>query len=387
MNRGSTGRYEVTVVNGEAVRAFIPTPLPPIPPLDFPVLASHMEQALLALGRLDSLSRILPNIGLFLYCYVRKEAVLSSQIEGTQSSLSDLLMFELDRVPDTSFDDVGEVSNYVAALEHGLHRLDKGFPLCNRLVREMHAILLQRGRGGHQALGEFRRSQNWIDGRRPGVARFVPPPVSAVADCMSDLERYLHENNDKTSLLLRAGLAHVQFETIHPFLDGNGRIGRLLIAVLLHHGRVLRHPLLYLSLYFKQHRDDYYSLLNETRTSGDWEAWLKFFLHGVAETAGSAVDMARRLLTLFEQDQTRIKQEAGRKANSSLRVHQVLQERPIASLSQLAARAGISFPTGSAGIEFLQNAGIVRELTRKKRNRLFSYVRYLNILSEGTEPL
>ncbi len=387
MNRGITGRYEVTVAGGEAVRAFIPAPLPPVPPLDLAVLQVRMEKAQIALGRLDGLSGLLPDIKLFLYTYIRKEAVLSSQIEGTQSSLSDLLRFESDRIPGIPVNDVVEVSNYAAALQHGLKRLHGGFPLCSRLIREMHEVLLSGSRGHHQTPGEFRRSQNWIGGHRPGIARFVPPPTPAVADCISDLERFIHTDDDGLPLLLRTALAHVQFETIHPFLDGNGRIGRLLIAVMLHHGGSLHNPLLYLSLYFKQHRDDYYRLLNEVRKSGDWEAWLAFFLDGVAETAENAVDTAQRLMTLFQEDQTRIKQLAGHAVNSALRMHQALREHPLASLRELAGRAGISFPAGGAAIRTLENADIVRELTGKKRNRLFAYERYLAILNEGTEPL
>ena len=386
MNRGETGRYEATIVGGETVRAFVPAALPPAPPLDLTILQSGLERALLALGRLDSLSTLLPDIHLFLYTYVRKEAVLSSQIEGTQSSLSDLLLFELEEVPGVPLDDVMEVSNYAAALEHGLRRLREDFPLCNRLIREIHEVLLSRGRVQDKAPGEFRRSQNWIGGRRPGTARFVPPPFSAVEDCMSDLERFLNADEAGLPLLLRAGLAHVQFETVHPFLDGNGRVGRLLIALMLHHGGALHEPLLYLSLYFKQHRGDYYALLDEVRNSGDWEAWLAFFLDGVAETAEGAVDTARRLMTLFREDRERI-QGTGRGAGSVLRVHRALQERPIARLQLLADRAGLSFPATSAGMAVLENLGVARELTGKKRNRLFGYDRYLRILGEGTEPL
>ena len=386
MNRGATGRYEATIMGGETVRAFVPAPLPPTPTLDLAALQSRLETALLALGRLDGLSSLLPDIRLFLYTYVRKEAVLSSQIEGTQSSLSDLLLFELDAVPGVPLDDVLEVSNYVAALEHGLRRLREDFPLCNRLIREIHEVLLSRGRGRDKAPGEFRCSQNWIGGRRPGTARFVPPPVFAVVDCMSGLERFLNEGEAGMPLLLRAGLAHVQFETIHPFLDGNGRVGRLLIALMLHHGGTLREPLLYLSLYFKQHRDDYYGLLDEVRHHGDWEAWLAFFLDGVAETAEGAVETARRLLSVFREDGERM-QQTGRATGSALRVHRAMQERPIASLQELAKFAGLSFPAASAGMSILENAGIASELTGKKRNRLFGYDRYLAILGEGTEPL
>ena len=385
MNRKRTGRYETTTVGDETVRAFVPVRLPPEPALDLAVLQPRLESASLALGRLDSLSALLPDIRLFLYAYVRKEAVLSSQIEGTQSSLSDLMLFELDRTPGVPLDDVVEVSNYVAALEHGLGRLREDFPLSNRLVREIHEVLLSRGRGRNKAPGEFRRSQNWIGGRRPGSARFVPPPAPAVVDCMSDLERFLHSRAAGLSSLLRAGLVHVQFETIHPFLDGNGRVGRLLIALMLCQEGVLREPLLYLSLYFKQHRDDYYALLDKVRRRGDWEAWLAFFLDGVTETAKGAVSTAQRLLSLFREDQARIR-SAGRAAGSALRVHQMLQERPISSLQDLANCTGLSFSATSAGMTILEELNVARELTGRKRARLFGYDRYLAVLGEGTEP-
>ena len=383
MDRKPTGRYETTTVGGETVRAFVPVRLPPEPALDLAALQPRLEGALLALGRLDSLSALLPDARLFLYGYVRKEAVLSSQIEGVQSSLSDLMLFELERTPGVPLDDVVEVSNCVAALEHGLRRLREDFPLCSRLIREIHGVLLGRGRGRNKAPGEFRSSQNWIGGRRPGTARFVPPPAPAVVDCMSDLERFLHAAG--LSSLLRAGLVHVQFETIHPFLDGNGRVGRLLIALMLCQEGVLREPLLYLSLYFKQHRDDYYALLDKVRRHGDWEAWLAFFLDGVTETARGAVSTAQRLLSLFREDQARI-QSGGRAAGSALRVHQMLRERPIASLQDLADRTGLSFSATSAGMTILEELNVTREMTGMKRNRLFCYDRYVAILGEGTEP-
>ena len=384
MKRGETGRYETTTIVGETVRAFVPACLPPKPALDLAALQSPLEKALLALGRLDSLAVLLPDTHLFLYTYIRKEAVLSSQIEGTQSSLSDFLLYELEELPGVPLDDVIEVSNYVAALEHGLHRMREGFPLCNRLIREIHAELLARGRGSDKAPGEFRRSQNWIGGSRPGTARFVPPPAHAVLDCMSDLEHFLHARDDGLSALLRVGLAHVQFETIHPFLDGNGRVGRLLITFMLCHDGVLREPMLYLSLYFKQHREDYYALLNDVRQNGDWEAWLSFFLEGVTQTAEGAVQTAQRLLSLFQEDQARL-QQTGRAAGSALRVHQVLQERPIVSLQELANRTDLSFHAVTSGMQILEQLGVARELTGKKRNRLFGYDQYLAILSEGTE--
>ena len=381
-----TGRYETIVTGGKTVQAFIPASLQPIPRLNLEGIQTGLERASFFLGRLDSLSRLLPDTGLTEYACMRKEAVLSSQIEGTQSSLSDLLFFELDAVPGVPLDDVQEVSNHVAALTHGLRRLREGFPLCNRLIREIHAVLLASGRGINRTPGEFRRSQNWIGGNRPGIAQFVPPPAPSISDCMSDLERFLNANDDGLPLLVRTGLAHVQFETIHPFLDGNGRTGRLLITLMLHHGGMLRAPLLYLSLYLKQRRDDYYMLLDAVRRQGDWESWLKFFLDGVAETAEGAAETAQRLLALYENDQVRIRQ-TGRATGSTLRIHQALHERPFGSIRTLADRAGLSFPAATAGLATLENLGIARELTGKKRNRLFGYDQYLAILGEGTEPL
>ena len=388
MQRGEIGRYEETTSGGERVRAFVPAPLPPVPALDPDgTLQQTLEAAVLALGRLDGVSPLLPDqAALILYTYVRKEAVLSSQIEGTQSSLSDLLLFESEESPGVPLDDVVEVSNYVAALEHGLRRLREGFPLSNRLIREIHGILLSRGRGSTQAPGEFRRSQNWIGGSRPGNAAFVPPPHTAVADCMAALERFLHTTEDGFPVLIRAGLAHVQFETIHPFLDGNGRIGRLLITLLLCHANVLREPLLYLSLYFKQHRTAYYHLLNDVRRTGDWESWLAFFLDGVRTTADGAVSTSGRLRQLFAADRTAIEQRFGRRAGSALRVYEALTEQPILSLPSASTRTGLVFRTAASAMELLVEQGIAREITGKRRGRLFIHDRYLAILNEGTQP-
>jgi Fic family protein len=385
MQRGGSGRYEVTTVGGEQVRSFVPVPLPPVPPLslDGP-LQRALETAVLALGRLDGVSALLPDKSLFIYAYVRKEAVLSSQIEGTQSSLSDLLLFELDEAPGVPLDDVVEVSNYVAALDQGLARLRGGFPLSNRLIREIHGVLLSRGRGSGKDPGEFRRSQNWIGGSRPGNATFVPPPHTAVPDCMAALEHFLHAEGDGMPELLRAGLAHVQFETIHPFLDGNGRIGRLLITFLLCHAGVLREPLLYLSLYLKQHRPTYYELLDRVRRDGDWEAWLTFYLEGVRQVAEGAVSTAERLGEMFQADRSRVEQ-TGRRAGSALRVHEALKARLIQSIPGVCEATGLSFPAVSSAMDLLVELEIARELTGKRRNRLFVYDRYLAILNEGTE--
>ena len=387
MQRGSSGKFEVVSTTGEAVRAFVPMALPPAPALDLGgQRQQRLEAALLACGRLDGIAAMLPDPDLFLYTYVRREAVLSSQIEGTQSSLSDLLLFELDDAPGVPLDDVVEVSNYVAALEHGLARLRGGFPLSNRLVREVHDKLLTRGRGADKQPGEFRRSQNWIGGTRPGNALFVPPPPHMVETCMGQLEAFLHTEDDGLPTLVRAALAHVQFETIHPFLDGNGRVGRLLIALMLFESKVLEQPRLCLSRYFKQHREEYCRLLSLVRTSGDWEAWLDFFLEGVAQTAGQAVETAQRLLALFREDAHRV-QSLGRAAANALRVFDALRARPLSSIGSLVDRTAAAYPTVARAVEALESMGIVREVTGRKRERVFGYSRYLDILNEGADPL
>ena len=385
MKRGTTGSYHITYAAGEQIKAFIPHSLPPAaPPLDLAAMQASLEDAQLALGRLDGITTLLPDPYLFLFAYVRKEAVLSSQIEGTQSSLSDLLKFELQERPGVPVDDVTEVSNYVAAMEHGLKRLREGFPLSNRLIREIHSRLMASGRGSEKLPGEFRSSQNWLGGSRPGNAHFVPPPPSAVQDCMSDLERFIHARDIAISATVRAALTHVQFETIHPFLDGNGRAGRLMITFMLCHQGVLQEPLLYLSLYFKQHRNEYYALLDGVRQNGDWEAWIEFFLTGIKHTADSAVSTAQRLVTLFRDDQERI-QGMGRAAGSALRVQQALKERPITSIAQVCNMSGLSFPAALSAMERLVELGITREITGRVRNRLYVYDSYLEILNEGTE--
>jgi len=385
MNRGLTGEYIVQKYGDEEVRSFVPSPLPPSPALSIDsALREELDQALISLGRLDSVATLLPDIGLFLYMYVRKEAVLSSQIEGTKSSLSDLLLFELEEAPGVPIDDVIEVSNYVAAINHGLERLKENFPLSNRLIREVHKILLSKGRGRDKDPGEFRRSQNWIQGTRPGNALYVPPPLERVADTMGELEKFLHDIPEKTPVLIKGALMHVQFETIHPFLDGNGRIGRLLITLLLCYEGVLHHPLLYLSLYFKQHRSQYFDLLMKVRTEGDWEAWLRFFALGVREMAEGAVATARRLNDISNEDRQVIR-DLGRKASSALRIHQVFQSRPIASIPFLSKKTKMSQPTVAAALEALQKAKIIREVTGRKRKRLYAYKKYLDLMNQGTE--
>jgi Fic family protein len=385
MDRGSTGELRVvSTVGQETVRAFVPSPLPPRPTLTFdPVLRETLDQALVGIGRLDSVSTLLPDTRLFLYTYVRQEAVLSSQIEGTQSTLSDLLLFELDETPGVPLDDVIEVSNYVAALEHGLKRVREGFPISNRLICEIHAILLARGRGAEKRPGEFRTSQNWIGGSRPGNAQYVPPPPQDVPECMAHLERFIHDQPERTPALTKAALVHVQFETIHPFLDGNGRVGRLLITLHLCVAGLLREPLLYLSLYLRRHRDEYFELLDVVRRHGDWERWLLFFAEAVRETAEGAVANAQMLVTTFRDDSSKVR-TLGRGAGSALRVHQQLQQRPVASIGSLARTTGLSVPTVTKALESLQKLAIVRESTGRQRNRVFVYGRFLDTLNQGT---
>jgi len=383
-----SGQYILTSSVGEEVRAFVPDPLPPSTDLDLRAEDQDLiERANRALGRLDGVTTLLPDTQLFLYLYVRKEAVLSSQIEGTQSSLSDLLLYESDEVPGVPMDDVVEVSNYVAALNHGLERLEEGFPLSLRLIREIHGILLREGRGSEKEPGEFRRSQNWIGGTRPGNATYVPPPPNKVVDCMGALEKFLHDDPVRMPTLIKAGLAHVQFETIHPFLDGNGRVGRLLITLLLCQEGALTKPILYLSLYFKAHRDRYYELLQKVRKDGAWREWLRFFLEGVKETSAQAVEAARSILELFEEDRLKIRDGLGQSANSALRMHEFLQENPVVTTSRAAEEMTISRPTITSALENLQDLGIVREMTGKERYRIYAYDEYLEILHEGTEPL
>jgi Fic family protein len=385
MKRGPTGKYvTVSTVGDERVEAFVPQNLPPEPPLLIDSVLRHkIDRALLSLGRLDSVCILLPDTQLFLYMYVRKESVLSSQIEGTQSSLSDLLLFEMEEAPGVPLDDVAEVSNYVAALEHGLKRLKEDFPVSSRLLREVHGILLSRGRGKDKRPGEFRRSQNWIGGTRPGNALFIPPPPDLVIECMSALENFLHDRPERTPTLIKAALAHVQFETIHPFRDGNGRVGRLLIPLLFFAEGVLREPLLYLSLYFKERRTEYYDLLNRVRTEGDWERWITFFVEGVSEMAENAVGAARDLYKIAGEDRARI-QTLGRVSGSCMQVHHALQRRPVGTISRLAEETGLSLPTVTKALLALEGAGLVKETSGRRRNRIFVYSHYLDILVKGT---
>jgi Fic family protein len=380
------GAYVETSTGGERVRAYMPAPLPPRPPLELGRFIQVYERAIAAVGRLDGVTAILPSTPFFLYMYVRKEALLSSQIEGTQSSLSVLLLFENHEAPTVELDDVTEVSNYVAAIEHGVSRLRGGFPLSLHLIREMHAILLKSGRGASKQPGEFRRSQNWIGGTRPGNALFVPPPPNRLDECLDALERFLHSEDPALPPLIRAGLAHVQFETIHPFLDGNGRLGRLLITLILSEAGVLREPILYLSLFLKTRRDDYYRLLQEVRQAGTWETWMEFFLTGVAETAEQATATARDLIIMFDAHRQKIA-GIGRAAPSALKVHELMQASPIVTIQTVSEKLSVSFPTAGAALENLAKIGVVRETTGRQRGRIYAYSDYLALLDRGADPL
>lgn len=380
------GRWVVTRFAEEEVRAFVPPPLPPDPPLAIGRFLRKLDRANQALGRLDGLTTVLPDPHLLIYFYVRKEAVLSSQIEGTQSTLSDLLLYELESAPGVPLDDVAEVSSYVSAMTHGLQRLRDGFPLSLRLIREIHEILLRAGRGAEKVPGEFRRSQNWIQGSRPGNAAFVPPPPDEVVSLMGQLEHFLHDESPELPVLVKAALAHVQFETIHPFLDGNGRVGRLLITFLLCVEGVLKEPLLYLSLHLKRHRALYYELLQRVRQDGDWEAWLDFFLDSVIETATQAADTANSILALFADDRSQL-HKLGKAAGSALRIQEHFQRHPLASISHISERLELTFPAVSKSVERLVNLSILTEVTGRRRERIFAYSRYLDLLGSGTEPL
>lgn len=381
---GRAGTFVQQQGGPEGFSAFIPATLPPDPPVEFTrELQRNHEEAVHAVGQLEGVSRTMDPDRL-LYMYVRKEAVLSSQIEGTQSTLSDLLAYENDAAPGTPLDDVQEVSRYVAALYHGLGRMQRGeLPLSLRLIRELHAVLMQEGRGSAQAPGEFRRTQNWIGGTRPGNARFVPPPPHEMMVALDNLERFLHDEYGRTAPIVKAGLAHAQFETIHPFLDGNGRIGRLLISLIFGAEELLTRPFFYFSLFLKENRADYYDALQRVRTHGDWEGWLHFYLVGVEAVARQASETTLALRSMFEDDQQRVMQ-LGRAAGSALRVYELLRQRIVLSAPRAAQELELTWPTANAALQRLEKLEIAREATGRARNRLYVYQRELELLNAGT---
>ena len=381
MLRRTTGSYVQVATASGRFRAFVPAPLPPNPPVVWSsALRRQFDSALLALGRLDAVSAHLPNAALLLYGFVRKEAVLSSQIEGTQSSLADLLLFEIDEQPGVPVDDAREVSRCVAALEHGIGALRGGLPLSTRLLCGMHSVLMSHPGGRSKTPGELRRSQVWIGGTRPGNAAFVPPPADALKDCLKPFERFLNDLPEATPPLLKTALAHVQFETIHPFLDGNGRLGRLLIVLQLVADGVLREPMLYPSLFFKRHRPLYYEHLNGVRLNGDWERWLDFFAEAVDVSATQAVATANALLTIVNVDRDRIA-HLGRAARSALAVHHALQRQPIATSAALVKATSLTAATVNKSLMHLERIDVVTELTSRQRDRVFAYHRYIDELT------
>ena len=382
MKRNPFGAYIETTTLGETVRAFVPPMLPPDPPLAFTAGPQRaLDRAMLSLGRLDGVATTMPDVDLLLYTFVRKEAVLSSQIEGTQSTLDELLAHEVEAVRGAPGDVVREVSRYVDAMNHGLERMAGGFPLSTRLLREMHGILLTDGRGAQKQPGEFRRSQNWIGGTRPGNAAFVPPPPTHLDACLTNLEHYMHES---ATPVAKAALAHVQFETIHPFLDGNGRVGRLLITLMLCHDNVLHKPLLYPSLYFKQHRQQYYEELNAVRAEGDYERWIDFFAEAIRHSAEVAIETGRRVTQAFHEDRTQIR-AVPRIAGSLLMIQEALQANPVATVARLREATGLTTPTVNSLLRELESRGIVKESTGRARDRVYVYRRYLEALAAEEE--
>ena len=381
-----TGRYLHVVVGGEEVNAFIPNPLPPKSPslVINEKLLSRLQQAEQALIRLDLAGGMVPSLDWFIYAFVRKEAVISSQIEGTQATLIDLLVFEAEEKPAPNVD-VQDVCNYLNALNYARSQLTskRGLPLSLRLLNETHQRLLYGARGKNKQPGEVRRTQNWIGGRRPGNAVYVPPPPERLADLLGDLEKYIH-TDDMVPKLVRAGLLHVQFETIHPYLDGNGRIGRLFIALLLEHWGLLNSPLLYLSLFFKRHREEYYRRLNAVRTEGDWEGWTDFFLDGITTIADEAVTSARELFALVGSDRARLLDNQMASV-SAFRLFEQLPRHPVVTVVSAMRLIECTKPTATRAIEALVNIRVLIETTGKKRDRSFAYQTYLDRLRIGTD--
>lgn len=384
MKNGRIGVYIHQKTPQESYKAYLPPHLPLDPPIDIDSIYPYLEKATRALAQLNALAKSIPNHALFVYMHVRKEALLSSQIEGTQSSFADLILFEQQQQYDVSLDDVEEVSNYVKAINTGLDLLKNDLPLSLRLLREIHQVLLSGSRGSGKLPGEFRRSQNWIGGTRPGNALFVPPPVDHLMECLSNFELFLHDQS--LPVLIKAAIAHVQFETIHPFLDGNGRLGRLLIILLLCQEKLLDSPILYISLYLKQNRKIYYDLLQEVRLEGSWETWLEFFLEGVAQTALQTSQTIQEINTLFAQDIAKI-EGLGRARFSCLQLFEYIKKLPQVSASFLMKEFAMTPPTIRSALNQLLKLGILEEVTGMKRDKVYVYRRYLAILEDGAEPL
>jgi len=383
----STGRTLKSTVAGEAITTFVPYPLPPRdPPLIVGGgLAASLTRAERALARLEVAGEMVPSLDWFIYAFVRKEAVISSQIEGTQATLIDLLEYEAEQTTRVAGEDVREVCNYLDAIKYARGQIKgaRGLPLSMRLLNEAHRRLMRGVRGANKQPGEVRRSQNWIGGTRPGNAVFVPAAPEQLAALLADLEKYLHMEGGLPPLV-RIGLAHVQFETIHPYLDGNGRIGRLLITLLLEHWKLLSAPLLYLSLYFKRHRAEYYRLLGEVRKSGDWEAWMDFFLEGIATIADEAVAAAREVFALVTNDRQRLVIARGASV-MAVRLMDQLPTHPVVTIPTVVKLLKTTKPTAGKAVQLLENLGVLTETTGKQRDRTFAYTDYLEKLRVGTE--
>lgn len=382
MSTKLTGRFLTSTVAGEAVQAFVPNPLPPkLSATQLAAIAEPLRAAEAALTRLDLAGDMVPSLDWFIYAFVRKEALLSSEIEGTQATLIDVLSWEQANQPGSSdVEDVEEVVNYVAALNHAFEEIqdEKGAPISVRLLNDCHRILMRGVRGASKQPGELRRSQNWIGGSRPGNAVFVPPPPERVVELLSDLERYIHAK-DGLAPLLRIALVHVQFETIHPYLDGNGRLGRMLIALLLDHWQLLKRPLLYLSLYLKRNQPAYYRWLGAVRSEGDWIGWLQFFLLGVQDSAEHATQLVRSLHRQVNSDRALLLAQPDTTV-SSIQLFEQLPRHPVITMPQVVQLLGTSKPTASKAIELLIKAGILAEVGDRKRDRLYQYRSYLDLL-------
>ena len=382
--KNRAGKY---VSQPTGYKAFIPENLPPHPPVVFDdEMLALLSNADRALGRLDGATEILPNPELFVYMYVRKEAVLSSQIEGTQASIMDVLEFEAKTVEPDQPKDVNEVVNYVAAMNHGMDLL-KDLPVSLRLLRGIHKRLLAGTRGDKDSPGEFRRSQNWIGPPNAGLAKatYVPPPVDEMNDALGNLEKFMHDDTPMPTLV-RVGLIHAQFETIHPFIDGNGRVGRLMIVFLLCVHGILKKPLLYLSYYFKRNRIEYYDRLQAVRDRGDWEGWLKFFLRGVAEVAQEATDTSRKILMLREQHRELIREQTDRKAGTAIKLLERLYYQPVVTVESVKEITGQAYANANNLIHRLESLGILKEISGQKRNRKYAYQQYLAFLTAEENP-
>jgi len=382
MRRKQFGEYvKSSLVASEQYKTYIPNILPPKPKIDLVEISQWLEKANIAVGELNGIVQAVPDPFIINYMYIRKEAVLSSQIEGTQSTLDDLMRHESGAAAGVPVDDVTEVSSYVAAMNHGIKRIQKGFPLSVRLIREIHKVLLTNSRGQHKTPGEIRRSQNWIGGTRPGNAHFVPPPPDKVSDLLSDLEKYIH-SDDQLPVLVKAALIHQQFETIHPFLDGNGRVGRLLITLFLCVQGFLRSPFLYLSLFFKKHRSHYYEMLTEPRINGDWEKWINFFLEGVALTAADAKKTLVKINKLFSADDKKIA-GLGRARNSAEQVFAAFKQKPLLTIAEITQQTKLSKPTAINSVNHLIDLGIISNKSQKKWGQIYLYDGYGELLVIG----